>query len=131
MSKSLGNVFYAKDFAKQYDPDVLRLIFLTTGYNQTIKISEDLIKQNLLYLEKLHTLARRIKLHLFLHKLSFPFPQPPRLSAFRTSFSKRLGQDLDTAGSFFYLEKLISYLNKAIDTQQKGKLWLRAVADYY
>ena len=45
MSKSIGNVWLADEFFKEYSSDVLRYIFLTSSISSPINISQELIKQ--------------------------------------------------------------------------------------
>ena len=53
MSKSLQNVFLAKDFFDQYDPNVLRLIFLNSSVKSHLNLTSLLIDQNLALLKKI------------------------------------------------------------------------------
>ncbi|VEU59793.1 cysteine--tRNA ligase [Mesomycoplasma neurolyticum] len=46
MSKSLGNVVYAKDFVKQHDSNVFRYIILTTNITAPIDLTHELIKSS-------------------------------------------------------------------------------------
>ncbi|WP_033161088.1 class I tRNA ligase family protein [[Mycoplasma] collis] len=56
MSKSLGNVIYAKDFANKYNTNTLRLLILTTNINSPINLTElmiaDLEKKILFFRKK-------------------------------------------------------------------------------
>ena len=45
MSKSLNNSFLAIDFANKIDPDVLRMLFLTTSPTTPINLKDELIEQ--------------------------------------------------------------------------------------
>ena len=44
MSKSIGNVFLAKDFIKKYSTNILRLIMFQTSYRQPINLNEEFLK---------------------------------------------------------------------------------------
>ncbi|WP_341491337.1 cysteine--tRNA ligase [Mesomycoplasma ovipneumoniae] len=56
MSKSIGNIIFAKEFAKKYDPDVLRSIFLSINPSVPINLTDELIQNH----QKLITKYKKI-----------------------------------------------------------------------
>ncbi|RKX67472.1 MAG: hypothetical protein DRP42_00315 [Tenericutes bacterium] len=52
MSKSLGNVFLAKDFITEYGPNVLRALMLSTHYSKPMNVTQDLIDMTIKELNK-------------------------------------------------------------------------------
>lgn len=63
MSKSKGNFLLATTFLNEYDPDLFRLIILTTSSSSTIELTTDLIKSNLKTLNKYKNLYFQFLLH--------------------------------------------------------------------
>lgn len=54
MSKSLGNVFLAREFLAQYSGEVARMLLLSVHYRSTLDFSEDSLQQALQFLQRLY-----------------------------------------------------------------------------
>lgn len=151
MSKSLGNVIYAKDFHRKYGANVLRYIIFSSHYKQTINLNDSLINNSLNYLKRLVKLLKRLKVFCYLNaiklkeiKKTLVFEEKNEKKEsfygfngdFRDSVINVLLKDLDTAGVFFYLEKLVVFLNKKINNKkyvnngEEGKEFLLVIYDY-
>ena len=61
MSKSLGNVILAKHFYQKYGSNVLRYIIFNSHYNQLINLDQELIQQNLNYVQKINNLVAEFR----------------------------------------------------------------------
>lgn len=53
MSKSLNNVFLAKDFIKKYSSNILRVLLISTSYTKPIDVDENSIKNSIEIIEKI------------------------------------------------------------------------------
>ncbi len=56
MSKSLGNIIYVKDFIKEYNSNILRMIFVLNHYTKPINISENVIFNSKNTIKKINNL---------------------------------------------------------------------------
>ena len=59
MSKSLGNVFNAKEFADKYGTNTLRYMFLTSSYSSPMNVNEQTISQAVEAVEKLEKVFKK------------------------------------------------------------------------
>lgn len=134
MSKSLGNVVYAKDFYEKYGSNALRYIIFSSHYQQTINLSDSLINNSLNYLERLLRFLKRLKLSCYLKKIKIEKEEvtTKKSSDIRESVIISLLDNLDTAKVFFYLEKLVVFLNKETSKQNVNfNLFFSAVSDFF
>src|SRR5436305_9999230 len=69
MSKSIGNVILAKDFAKKYGVNVFRYLVLNTHYNQVINFDQNLIQQGISYIQKVENLFKKLRFYLYTEKI--------------------------------------------------------------
>ena len=61
MSKSLGNIFYIRDFLDKYPGEVLRLALLSGHYRQPLNWSDDTIKQSKSILDRLYRVLKKVE----------------------------------------------------------------------
>jgi cysteinyl-tRNA synthetase len=59
MSKSLGNIFYIRDYLEKYDGAVLRLALLSGHYRQSINWTSDTISQSKKTLDKYYRILNK------------------------------------------------------------------------
>src|SRR5436190_344624 len=111
MSKSLGNVVLAENFAQKYDPNALRYLILNSHYNQVINLSEELIQQAMDYIQKIKNLLKKLNFYLYTKKVKFTEQKPPK----REEIINSLLSNLNTIKVLFFLEQSINSLNKSID----------------
>ena len=60
MSKSLGNIFYIRDYLKNYDGEILRLALLSGHYRQSINWTDETIKQSKNNLDKFYRILNKV-----------------------------------------------------------------------
>ena len=60
MSKSLGNIFYIRDYLKKHDGEVLRLALLSGHYRQSINWTNDTIHQAKNILDKFYRILNKV-----------------------------------------------------------------------
>ena len=61
MSKSLGNIFYIRDFLKEQPGEVLRLALLSGHYRQPLNWTDDTINQARSILDRLYRVLNKVK----------------------------------------------------------------------
>lgn len=134
LSKSTGNIFYASDFYKKYGSDVLRYIFFSSHYRQTINLSNRLIKQALLYIKKITNFNKRLRLFIYLNKIVIVEKNKKSNSCFsdvQKEIINSVLNDLDTALIFYYLEQVMGVLNFSISNEVVNDLTLEKIKDFY
>jgi cysteinyl-tRNA synthetase len=111
MSKSLGNFSTLKDIFKNYDPKVVRYLFLTAQYRSPIEFSEDQLKQAGNTVDRL----RDFLLNASNYKGS-PEQSHEELAnvidKFITGFEAAMNNDFDTPGALASLFEFIKHINK-------------------
>tara|TARA_Y100001970_G_scaffold271160_1_gene365977 strand:+ start:1044 stop:2366 length:1323 start_codon:yes stop_codon:yes gene_type:complete len=60
MSKSLGNIFYIRDYLKKCDGEILRLALLSGHYRQSINWTSDTIEQSKNTLDKFYRILNKV-----------------------------------------------------------------------
>ena len=60
MSKSLGNIFYIRDYLKHHDGEILRLALLSGHYRQSINWSNETIEQSKNILDRLYRILNKV-----------------------------------------------------------------------
>ncbi|ATZ19076.1 cysteinyl-tRNA synthetase [Williamsoniiplasma somnilux] len=114
MSKSLGNVILVKEFVSQYNPNLLRWIFLTTNYKQPLNISDDLIEQALKFFEKLNNLRKKVIKEIALNNFNLKKINS-KDSLYVQDFFKFMNDDLNTPKVLSLIEALIKNINNKVD----------------
>ena len=61
MSKSLGNIFYIRDYLKNHDGEVLRLALLSGHYRQSINWSAETMEQSKSILDRLYRILNKVE----------------------------------------------------------------------
>ena len=60
MSKSLGNIFYIRDYLKNYDGEILRLALLSGHYRQSINWTNETINQSKNTLDRFYRILNKV-----------------------------------------------------------------------
>ena len=60
MSKSLGNIFYIRDYLEKFDGEILRLALLSGHYRQSINWTDDTINQSKSTLDKFYRILNKV-----------------------------------------------------------------------
>lgn len=112
MSKSLGNFIKAKEFIKNYGPNVLKVLILNSKYNEDIEVSNNVIKQSEAQTRKISNILKKINLFLYLNKV--------KKNELKNYDNKKkvidfLLNNLETTKVFYVLNETITIINKEID----------------
>ncbi|WNE40032.1 MAG: Cysteine--tRNA ligase [Mycoplasmataceae bacterium] len=126
MSKSLGNVISAENFAQNYDTNAFRYLILNTNYSQVINLSEELINQATDYIQKIKNLNKKLKFYLYQKKLKVIEQE----NYIRKEIISSLLDNLNTVKSLYFLEQIITSLNRFIDQNDDVNLQ-KNVGDFY
>lgn len=109
MSKSLGNVLWAKDFIDEYGENVVRWLMLSTHYRSPLNINEETIMAAKSELEKITNSLRQSYVKMELDRYSRKQIASDELFA---PFLEAMQNDLNTPNAF----KALFDLNKALNT---------------
>lgn len=114
MSKSLGNFFTLKDIFKEYDPVIVRFMFLQTHYRNPVNFSNVLLDQAKAGLQRVHDFVRRLKL---IGEDEGIISDSVRalVEKAKTDFDSFMSDDFDTSGALGILFDLIRQLNVLLD----------------
>ena len=123
MSKSLGNVVYAKDMIAQYGGTVTRLVILNTHYRQPVNYTEDTIKAAEQEVNKMTFAYKQANLMLQANGYKLDSFKP----LFIDKFIASLADDLNTANALMELYNLVKEANQLVrsrdvDFEQLGNI---------
>lgn len=127
MSKSVGNIFLAKDFLKSFDSNVLKHIFFASNYRKSINLNDNVIKQSVNYVNKISNFVKKIKIFVFVNKNELEnelFLSKVNDSFFlekKEAIFNSILDDVNTSAVLFHLEDVINFMNKIIDSNEKSK----------
>ena len=124
MSKSLGNIFYIRDYLEKHDGEVLRLALLSGHYRQSINWSNETIEQSKNILDKFYRT---------LNKVSDIDIEEKGLVQCPEKVLDALCDDLNTSKALAELNNLAKNLSSAtkLDDQIKYKTELLAAAKVF
>lgn len=119
MSKSLGNFFTLKEIFQTYNPQALRLLFLQTHYRSPIEFSEDLVKQSVNSLERIHDFMRRLEQYLPPENVHFPFEQEiiDLLDETQKIFEQAMEDDFETPKALAACFDFIRDVHRFLDSK--------------
>lgn len=111
MSKSLGNVIWAKDMIKKIGGNVLRWVFLSAHYRSPLNINEEAIETAKKELNKVQTSLKQayVKMGMADVELTEAFD-----AALFTPFMEAMQDDLNTPNAFAALFEAVKVLNQTI-----------------
>ena len=123
MSKSLGNVVYAKDMINQYGGAVTRLVILNTHYRQPVSYTEDTVKAAEQEINKMTFAYKQANLMLQANGYKLDSFKPVYIDKFIAS----LADDLNTANALMELYNLVKEANqlvrsKDVDYEKLGNI---------
>lgn len=114
MSKSLGNVVYAKDMIAQYGGTVTRLVILNTHYRQPVNYTEDTIKAAEQEVNKMTFAYKQANLMLQANGYNLDSFKPVYIDKFIVS----LADDLNTANALMELYNLVKEANQLVRSRE-------------
>ncbi len=109
MSKSLGNVIYAKDMIEQYGGPVTRLVILSAHYRQPVNFTEDTIKAATQEINKMQMAYKQMALKLQINNVDLDKGKP-----LMEPFLAALSDDLNTANALMELYNVIKEANQLL-----------------
>lgn len=110
MSKSIGNVVYAKDLINQYGGAVTRLVILSTHYRLPVNFTEDTITASKQEINKIESLIKQLTLKLQIEGVSLDDGNPKYMDKFLSA----LADDLNTSNALSELYNLVKLANQAL-----------------
>lgn len=110
MSKSLGNVVWAKDFVKELGSNVARWVLIQNHYRQNISITDAVIKQSQTEVEKLESALKNAALMLQLRDSWQEVIHTDSLN----EFIEALSDDLNTPNAIMVLFERVKQLNQLV-----------------
>ncbi|MEG2543157.1 MAG: cysteine--tRNA ligase [Longicatena sp.] len=111
MSKSLGNVIWAKDMIEKIGGNVLRWLMLSTQYRSPLNINEEAIETTKKELNKVQTSLKQAYVKLGLAKVTLEETKDEDLFV---PFIDALQEDLNTPNAFAALFEAVKVLNQTI-----------------
>ena len=114
MSKSLGNVVYAKDMVEKYGGAVTRLVILNAHYRQPVNYTDETVNAAIQEVNKMQMAYKQMALQLQVNNINLDEGKPVYIE----KFVKSLADDLNTANALAELYNLIKEANQTIRTRE-------------
>ena len=114
MSKSLGNVVYAKDLIAQNGGAVSRLVILNAHYRQPVNFTDDTLSAAAQEVKKIQAAVSQVALQLQVNGVDMSKGQPKYIQPFLDA----MADDLNTANALAHLYSVIKDMNQAIRTRE-------------
>lgn len=126
MSKSLGNVIWAKDMIAKIGANILRWVMLSTHYRAPLNINEEAIETACKELEKVNNTLKQAYVKLAMMNCAYPEKAD---SSYYQTFLEAMADDLNTPNAYAALFDACKALNaalrlKELDTAQVTQLTL-------
>ena len=115
MSKSVGNVVYAKDMIEQFGGEVTRLVVLSAHYRQPVNFTDETVKAALQEINKMKMVTKQAALLLQLNDKDIDSYKPTNIN----DFLKALADDLNTSNALMELYNVIKLINMEIRQKEK------------
>ena len=114
MSKSLGNVIYAKDMIAEYGGPVTRLVILNAHYRQAVNFTEDTVKEAQQVISRMQMAYKQAALKLQANGTVIENGKP----LFIDKFLEALADDLNTANALAELYNVLKDINQQIRSRE-------------
>ena len=114
MSKSLGNVVYAKDMIAQYGGPVTRLVILNAHYRQSVNFTEETVTQAQQEIARMQMAYKQAALKLQANGVDLEKGKPVYIN----KFIEALADDLNTANALAELYNLLKDINQQIRNRE-------------
>ena len=113
MSKSLGNVIYAKDLIAQNGGAVSRLVILNAHYRQPVNFTDETLSAAASEVKKIQSAIAQVALQLQVHDVDLTKGEAKYIQPFLDA----MADDLNTANALAHLYSVIKDMNQAIRTR--------------
>ena len=117
MSKSLGNVVYAKDLIAQVGGAVTRLVILSAHYRQPVNFTEETVNAAVSEIQKMKMVNKQMALKLQASDIDLDSGKPTYINEFLNA----LADDLNTANALTELYNVIKLANQEIRVREFDK----------
>ena len=114
MSKSLGNVVYAKDMIAQYGGPVTRLVILNAHYRQPVNFTEETVKEAQQVVLRMQMAYKQAALKLQANGINLEEGKPVYID----KFLEALADDLNTANALKELYDVLKEINQQIRNRE-------------
>ena len=114
MSKSLGNVIYAKDMISEYGGPVTRLVILNAHYRQAVNFTDETVKEAQQEVTRMQMAYKQAALKLQANGVDLQKGQPVYID----KFLEALANDLNTANALAELYNLLKDINQQIRNRE-------------
>ncbi len=116
MSKSLGNVQWAKDYVESFGGNLTRWILLSTHYRLTLNITEETIEQARTEMDKIKQVKDKIAIEKQLANIDIKSEEDHELYA---KFLESLQDDLNVSNALVSVYELLKLANQAMRSKEK------------
>ena len=113
MSKSLGNVVYAKDLIAQNGGAVSRLVILNAHYRQPVNFTDETLSAASQEVKKIQAAVSQVALQLQVNDIDLTKGEAKYIQPFLDA----MADDLNTANALAYLYSVVKDMNQAIRTR--------------
>lgn len=113
MSKSLGNVIYAKDMMHEFGGAVTRMIILSAHYRQAVNFTEDTVNNAKVEVNKIQMALKQAALLLQSKDIDLDQGKPTYIEKFLTA----MADDLNTANALMELFNVVKEINAMVRTK--------------
>lgn len=124
MSKSLGNVWWAKDLIEKYNGNVVRWVLISTQYRAPLNLSEETFNTAIKELSRIETAHKQANVTLALNDAQVIYETEPTLW---NQFLDAMNDDLNTPNAISVVFECIKQMNQVLrvrnlDLELIGKL---------
>lgn len=119
MSKSLGNIFYIKDYTDKYPGEVLRFALMSGHYRQSLNWTDKSIKQAYSTLNRIYRILKKVE--------DIKIDEN-NVNLIPDSVLDCLCDDLNTPGALAKLNDIVNKLSKASSGTEKKELKEQVIA---
>ena len=116
MSKSLGNVVFAKDMIEKFGGPVTRLVILSAHYRQPVNFTEETVKASIQEVNKMQMAVKLASLTLQTSDIDIEKGQPTYIN----NFLESLADDLNTANALMEVYNVIKLINAEVRSKEKN-----------
>ena len=124
MSKSLGNVVYAKDMIEKFGGAVTRLVILSAHYRQPVNFTDETVVAATQEVNKMKMVIKQLALKLQVNNVDLSKGKPSKIEAFLYA----LADDLNTSNALAELYNVIKLANLEIRNKD---IDLNKLNDYF